>query len=98
MASGSLATRSRKRLVQLCAADCRKQRPSEGKAHRLISVTQTFFTGYNIFITVALIIAVPLLVRAVMPRADYLVSVDPKLLADAATDSKQSLQVRHGDC
>jgi short subunit fatty acids transporter len=52
----------------------------------------------NIFITVALIIAVPLLVPALMPRADHLVSVDPKPLADAATGSKQSLQVRHGDC
>lgn len=65
--------------VPLVAAT--KGNPME-KVIGLIPVSQTLFTGYNLFITVALIVALPLLVRAMMPRADEVVSVDPALLVD----------------
>lgn len=65
--------------VPLVAAT--KGNPME-KVIGLIPVSQTLFTGYNLFITLALIVALPLLVRAMMPRSEDVVSVDPALLAD----------------
>ncbi|TCG09420.1 TIGR00366 family protein [Paraburkholderia steynii] len=65
--------------VPLVAAT--KGNPME-KVIGLIPVSQTLFTGYNLFITAALIVALPLLVRAMMPRAEDVVSVDPALLVD----------------
>ena len=50
----------------------------------LIPISTTIFTVYNIFITVALIILVPLLARMMMPKEEEIVSVDPVLLEDNA--------------
>lgn len=54
----------------------------------LIPLSQTLFTGYNIFITVALIIVLPLLCKFMMPKEDEVVSVDPALLAEEASTAK----------
>jgi short-chain fatty acids transporter len=48
----------------------------------LIPVSQTLFTGYNLFITLGLIVMLPFLARAMMPKPGDVVSVDPALLAD----------------
>lgn len=54
----------------------------------LIPVSQTLFTGYNAFITIGLIVMLPLLARAMMPRPNEVVSVDPKLLVDEPTHER----------
>ncbi|MCI3206064.1 MULTISPECIES: TIGR00366 family protein [Pandoraea] len=54
----------------------------------LIPVSQTLFTGYNAFITVGLIVMLPLLARAMMPRPNEVVTVDPKLLVDEPTHER----------
>jgi short-chain fatty acids transporter len=65
--------------VPLVAAT--KGNPME-KVIGLIPVSKTLFTGYNLFITLALIVALPLLVRAMMPRSEDVVCIDPALLSD----------------
>ncbi len=69
--------------VPLVAAT--KGNPME-KVIGLIPVSQTLFTRYNLFITLALIVMLPLLVRAMLPRADEVVSVAPALLIDPPSD------------
>ncbi|KNB24573.1 short-chain fatty acid transporter, partial [Salmonella enterica subsp. enterica serovar Typhimurium] len=54
----------------------------------LIPVSQTLFTGYNAFITIGLIVMLPLLARAMMPRPNEVVSIDPKLLVDEPTHER----------
>ncbi|MFM0736227.1 TIGR00366 family protein [Paraburkholderia xenovorans] len=65
--------------VPLVAAT--KGNPME-KVIGLIPVSQTLFTGYNAFVTIALIVLLPLLVRAMMPKPEDVVSIDPALLVD----------------
>ena len=48
----------------------------------VIPTSQTVFSFYNLAIVVALFIAVPLVNRAMMPREDEAVYVDPALLAE----------------
>lgn len=71
--------------VPLVAAT--KGNPME-KVIGLIPVSQTLFTRYNLFITLALIVMLPLLVRAMLPRADEVVSVDPALLIDPPSEAR----------
>ncbi|ONG05627.1 short-chain fatty acid transporter [Escherichia coli] len=47
----------------------------------LIPVGDTLFSGFNIFITVALIVVMPFITRMMMPKPSDVVSIDPKLLA-----------------
>jgi short-chain fatty acids transporter len=54
----------------------------------LIPVSQTLFTGYNLFITVGLIVMLPFLARAMMPRPGQVVSVDPALLIDEPVEER----------
>ncbi|PXW23093.1 TIGR00366 family protein [Paraburkholderia caballeronis] len=65
--------------VPLVAAT--KGNPME-KAVGLIPVTDTIFTGYNAFITIGLIVMLPILARLMMPKEGDVVSVDPALLED----------------
>ncbi|MGF6597391.1 short-chain fatty acids transporter [Paraburkholderia sp. GAS448] len=51
----------------------------------LIPVSHTIFTGYNAFITFALIVLLPILARLMMPRPEDVVSVDPRLLEEPPT-------------
>lgn len=68
--------------VPLLAAT--KGNPME-KAIGLIPLSQTIFAPFNIFITVALIIVLPLMTRMMMPKDEDVVEIDPALLAaDAA--------------
>lgn len=55
----------------------------------LIPVSQTIFTGYNAFITIGLIVMLPVLVRLMMPKPEEVVSVDPALLEDAPSTERK---------
>ena len=48
----------------------------------LIPVSQTLFTGYNIAITLGLIVLLPILARQMMPKPEDVVEVDPALLEE----------------
>ena len=48
----------------------------------LIPVSSTLFTAFNAFITIALIVLLPILARLMMPKPSDVVAVDPALLAD----------------
>lgn len=72
--------------VPLVAAT--KGNPME-KVIGLIPVSQTIFTGYNAFITIGLIIMLPILARLMMPRPDEVVSVDPALLVDDPVEERK---------
>ena len=48
----------------------------------LIPVSQTLLTGYNIAITLGLIVMLPFLARQMMPKPGDVVAVDPKLLEE----------------
>lgn len=50
------------------------------KSVGLIPISDTIFTGYNIFITVALIVVLPFLCRFMHPAEKDVVAIDPKLL------------------
>jgi short-chain fatty acids transporter len=65
--------------VPLVAAT--KGNPME-KTIGLIPVSQTIFTGYNAFITIGLIVMLPILARLMMPKPSDVVSIDPALLED----------------
>lgn len=65
--------------VPLVAAT--KGNPLE-KTVGLIPVSHTIFTGYNAFITIGLIVLLPILARLMMPKPEDVVSVDPALLED----------------
>lgn len=65
--------------VPLVAAT--KGNPME-KTVGLIPVSHTIFTGYNAFITIGLIILLPILARLMMPKPEDVVTVDPALLLD----------------
>lgn len=54
----------------------------------LIPISETLFTPYNIFITVALIIMLPFLTRMMMPKESEVIAVDPALLQDEAVVTK----------
>ena len=65
--------------VPLLAAT--KGNPME-KAIGLIPLSQTIFSSYNIIITVALIIILPLMTRMMMPKDEDVIEIDPALLAE----------------
>lgn len=48
----------------------------------LIPITETLLTGYNIFITVALIVTLPFLTRMMMKPENEVVPIDPALLKE----------------
>ena len=48
----------------------------------LIPVSQTMFTGYNLFITLTLILVMPFVTRMMMPRKDDIMMIDPALLEE----------------
>ncbi len=73
--------------VPLVAAT--KGNPME-KLIGLIPISQTIFTAYNIFITVGLIILVPLIARMMLPKEEDIVAVDPALLQE---DTASTLRV-----
>jgi short-chain fatty acids transporter len=72
--------------VPLVAAT--KGNPME-KVVGLIPVSQTLFTGYNAFITIGLIILLPILARLMMPKPEDVVAVDPALLEDPPSVERQ---------
>ncbi|GMA98805.1 TIGR00366 family protein [Pelosinus sp. IPA-1] len=55
----------------------------------LIPISETLFTPYNIFITVALIIMLPFLTRMMMPKESEVIAVDPALLQDEAAVTRE---------
>ena len=57
-----------------------KGNPME-KTIGLIPLSQTIFAPFNIFITVALIVILPLMTRMMMPKDEDVVEIDPALLA-----------------
>lgn len=62
---------------------------SESNPTGIIPVTQTLFTGYNIFIVMMLIICLPFITKMMSPKADEVRTVDPKLLAPDPDFTKQ---------
>ena len=48
----------------------------------LIPATSMLLSGYNLFITIGLIVTLPFLTRMMVPKAGDVVSVDPALLAE----------------
>ena len=57
----------------------------------LIPVSDTLFTNYNIFVTVALIVTLPFLTRLMMPKDDEVVAIDPALLQDDGAGLRREL-------
>lgn len=62
---------------------------SESNPQGIIPITETIFTGYNIFITGMLIFCLPLITRMMMPKAGEVASIDPRLLAEDPVFSKK---------
>lgn len=58
-----------------------KGNPME-KTVGLIPLSQTIFAPYNIFVTIALLIVLPLMTRMMMPKDEDVVEIDPALLAE----------------
>ena len=56
--------------------------PIEQHVGGVIPITDTLFSTYNIFITVALIVLLPFLTRMMIPAEKDVVSIDPALLKD----------------
>ncbi|WP_416826335.1 TIGR00366 family protein [Ectobacillus polymachus] len=48
----------------------------------LIPLTHTIFTGFNLFITIALLVILPIMTRWMMPTGKDVIGIDPKLLAE----------------
>lgn len=64
-----------------------KGNPME-KTAGLIPLSQTIFAPFNIFVTVALIIILPLMTRMMLPKDEDVVEIDPTLLVeDEITDT-----------
>ncbi|VTR19821.1 Short-chain fatty acids transporter [Serratia fonticola] len=55
----------------------------------LIPVSDTLFTGYNLFITLGLILVMPFVTRMMVPKPHEVVSVDPALLAEEPSFQKK---------
>ncbi|MFY4775330.1 TIGR00366 family protein [Metabacillus sp. RGM 3146] len=55
------------------------------KTAGLIPLTQTIFTGYNLFITLALLIVLPIMTRLMMPTGKDVIGIDPNVLAEDET-------------
>lgn len=68
-----------------------KGNPMEKLAGGIVPVSDTIFAGYNIFVTLALIITLPFLTRMMMPKESEVVSVDPALLNDEGTVARRIL-------
>ncbi|KXG08940.1 Short-chain fatty acids transporter [Anoxybacillus sp. P3H1B] len=70
------------------------------KISGIIPLTETIFTGFNLFITVSLLIVLPIMTRFMMPKSHEVVAIDPKLLAEdqnnipLAATSEKSFAVR----
>lgn len=65
--------------VPLLAAT--KGNPME-KAIGLIPLGQTIFSPFNIFVTIALIVILPIMTRMMMPKDEDVVEIDPAILAE----------------
>jgi short-chain fatty acids transporter len=52
------------------------------KTAGLIPLGQTIFTGYNLFITLGLLIVLPIMTKMMMPKPHEVMAVDPSLLTD----------------
>lgn len=65
--------------VPLLAAT--KGNPME-KTTGIIPLTHTIFTSYNLFITLALLIVLPIMTKMMMPKPHEVVAIDPKLLEE----------------
>lgn len=61
--------------------------PVEKHVGGLIPISDTIFTGYNIFITLALIVVLPILVSFMIPKSPKV--VDPALLAEDSSFDKK---------
>ncbi|WP_082130037.1 TIGR00366 family protein [Aneurinibacillus tyrosinisolvens] len=70
------------------------------KISGVIPLTQTIFTGYNLFITLALLVVLPIMTRMMMPKPHEVVAIDPSLLkedevaATAALPQEKTFAVR----
>jgi len=62
---------------------------TEANPEGIIPITDTIFTGYNIFITLALIFGLPLITRMMFPKDGNVRSVDPALLAPEPSFQKE---------
>ncbi|HWR38170.1 MAG TPA: TIGR00366 family protein [Patescibacteria group bacterium] len=71
--------------VPLVAAT--KGNPME-KIAGIIPLSQTLFTPFNLFITLALIVTLPFLCKMMMPKPEDVVAVDPALLEEEASTAK----------
>ncbi|RXZ01792.1 TIGR00366 family protein [Fictibacillus sp. S7] len=72
------------------------------KTAGLIPLTHTIFTSYNLFITLALLIVLPIMAKMMMPTGKDVIGIDPKLLtedevsaaiATAPVDTKKTFAV-----
>ncbi|MTJ81276.1 MAG: TIGR00366 family protein [Telmatospirillum sp.] len=68
-----------------------KGNPIEGLTGGIIPVSHTLFSGYNIAVTLALIVTLPFLARLMMPKESDVVAVDPKLLAEDTSAGPRKL-------
>jgi short-chain fatty acids transporter len=75
--------------VPLIAAT--KGNPMEKLAGGVIPISDTLLTNYNIAVTLALIVTLPLLTRLMMPKEGQAITIDPALLADDGTSNQRTL-------
>jgi short-chain fatty acids transporter len=61
------------------------------KTAGLIPLTHTIFTGFNLFITVALLVVLPIMTKMMMPKPHEVVSIDPRLLAEEESASTEAI-------
>ncbi len=54
---------------------------TESNPQGIIPITDTIFTGYNLFITLGLIVCLPFITRMMFPKDGNVRSIDPELLA-----------------
>ncbi|MCK3654605.1 short-chain fatty acid transporter [Pasteurellaceae bacterium Macca] len=62
---------------------------SDTNPQGIIPVTSTLFSGYNLFITVSLVLVLPLITLMMIPKKEDIKTIDPDLLAPDPTFSKK---------
>lgn len=55
----------------------------------LIPIQSTLLAGYNIFITLGLIVVLPFITKMMMPQSNHVISIDPELLKEEANYQKE---------
>lgn len=69
--------------LQLASGGEALKKQTAGAVTNIIPTTETLFSPMNLFIIISLLIALPLLNKAMAPSEDEVVTIDPKLLVES---------------